>query len=67
MYRLENRYQDSGWELLSDKFYSVDMAIQTAKKYAKDAICYGMVRVINIQKQEVIVTFPAGCPHDPMY
>ena len=62
MFQLEHRYQDSGWESLGDKyrFSSIDEAVFTAAECAKDAISFGMVRVIDEQAQEIVVTFPAG-------
>lgn len=62
MFQLENRHQDSGWNTLGDKyrFASIDQAIFTAADCASDAMIFGMVRVIDEQAQEVIVTFPAG-------
>ncbi len=58
-YLIQNRYQDEGWgdiETKADK----DIAFRLAETYSKDAICYGMVRVIDTKLNEVLVTHPAG-------
>ena len=62
MFQLEYRHQDSGWNTLGDtyRFASIDQAILTAADCASDAIAFGMVRVIDEQTKEIIVTFPAG-------
>ncbi len=60
-YQLENRYQDSGWETLNDEQYHVEtVATKRARMLAKDVIAYGMVRVVDTQKNVVIITIPAG-------
>jgi len=60
MFQLQNRYQDSGWENLDEEYDSAKKAKKRALKLSKDAICYGMVRVVDVEKKQVIVTFPAG-------
>lgn len=61
-YRLQNRYQDSGWEWLEEAYSTNDLgaAIRTADKLSEDAIIYGMVRVVDIITQEVMATYAAG-------
>ena len=60
MYKLQNRYQDSGWEDLHIKFTNEKDAIQEASVLCKDAICYGMVRVVDMVNKRVVIEFPAG-------
>jgi hypothetical protein len=64
---LQNRYQDSGWENLDKEFDDIQEAINTAYELCKDAIIYGMVRVVKrgnfgveFDGATVIVEFPAG-------
>ena len=58
---LQNRYQDSGWGNLPDqRYYREQDAIKAAAGLSCDAICYGMVRVVDLSKGIVIKTFPAG-------
>ena len=59
-YQLQNRYQDSGWELLNEEFDSVGDAVITASRYSMKPIVYGMVRVVDVKLREIVVTFPAG-------
>jgi hypothetical protein len=62
-YFLQNRHQDSGWEDLSGdrfQFDSWQAAIDDAVRCSRDAICYGMVRVVDSVNCVVIQTFPAG-------
>ncbi len=56
-YRVENRYQDSGWSHLKD-FDNLEAAIVHASISATDAMVYGMTRVI--EDTEVLITFWAG-------
>ena len=62
MFQLENRYQDSGWETLGRKYCysSVDEAIPVAYRCGEDAISFGMIRIIDTEKKEVVITYPAG-------
>jgi hypothetical protein len=60
-YKLQNSYQDSGWENLNDEeYYTESVTIIRAQQLAKNAIAYGMVRVIDTKKNEIVVTVPAG-------
>jgi hypothetical protein len=59
-YKLQNRYQDSGWENLDEEFHTEKEAVQKASVLCQDAICYGMVRVVDLVEKQVIITFPAG-------
>ena len=60
-YQLQNCYQDSSWENLDDEAFSDPLLAEArAKELAKDAICYGMVRVVDLNKAKIIATFPAG-------
>jgi hypothetical protein len=60
-YQLQNRYQDSGWETLDrEKFDSLRKARKRARKLSKNAIAYGMVRVVNLVSKVVEVEYPAG-------
>lgn len=62
-YRLENRYQDTGWETMDRESYSTpDAAVDRAAKLSKN-IAYGMVRVVDTgtyNNSGVIKTFRAG-------
>jgi len=60
MFVLENRYQDSGWESLDERFHNLQMAKDCAYKLSKDAIAYGMIRIVDFNTGEVMVTYPAG-------
>ena len=58
-YKLEHRYQDSGWTLLDGEgFTDGNEAVKRAADLSKNSIAYGMVRVID--HNGVIITFPAG-------
>lgn len=65
-YYLQNRYQDSGWENLYqdantlEEFDDEHDACWYASKLSLNSICYGMVRVIDSEKNKVVITFPAG-------
>ena len=48
---------------LNEEFDSVAEAILTAASLSCNSICYGMVRVVDLQKKEVVTTFSAGAPH----
>lgn len=59
-YRLQNRYQDSGWETLDNEAYDLCRdAVYRASQLSKDAVAYGMVRVIDSLTGEVIVEYAA--------
>jgi len=58
-YRLQNRYQDSGWEDIPGGM-SRNVAVDRAWEMAKDSICNGMVRVISEDGKEVFTTYVAG-------
>ena len=58
MFRLQNRYQDGGWEDLDRSYGNAVMAINEAYELCQDSVCYGMVRVLLGDK--VVVEFPAG-------
>ena len=58
---MENRYQDSGWEPLDgEDFLNANAAARRAAGLSKDAICYGMVRVVDMAVKKVVVTYAAG-------
>jgi len=60
-YQLQNRYQDSGWETLEhEKFEYLTDANGRAKELSKNAVAYGMVRVVNRSTGNVEVEYPAG-------
>lgn len=63
-YQLENRYQSSGWELLAGESYDAEKdAIDRAATLSRDAIAYGMVRVIDRRGPAgptIVKTFSAG-------
>ena len=60
-YKLQHRYQDSGWEDMGEWHASPDDAVFRAVQCSANSICYGMVRVIDLCRNEVLVEFPAGC------
>jgi hypothetical protein len=60
-YQLQNSYQDSGWETIDGEAYYVEnVAVKRAAILSQDAICYGMVRVVDLQKGVVVCTYGAG-------
>jgi hypothetical protein len=60
-YRLQNRYQDSGWEYLAyEEFEHCGDAICRASELSEDAVAYGMVRVVDKKTGRVVITYPAG-------
>ena len=61
-YKLQNRYQDSGWEELGEQFSNLNDANRRAHDLSKDAICYGMVRVVDVTNGIVEAEYPAGGP-----
>lgn len=62
-FRIQNRYQDEGWEWTNDQFATEEEAVNFAVECACDAICYGMVRVIGSDGFEV-VCYGAGEGHN---
>jgi len=58
-FSLQNRYQDGGWEMLEKNIVDLDNALIRAKRCSKDAICYGMVRVMDANGT-VVRTYSAG-------
>ncbi len=58
-YVIQNRYEGEGWEFIQTKV-DKDIALRLAETYAKDAISYGMVRVIDTELNEILITYPAG-------
>jgi|APSaa5957512622_1039677.scaffolds.fasta_scaffold06372_5 hypothetical protein len=60
-FTLQNRYQDSQWEDAGHTdFYEEQPARIEAKILSKDSICYGMMRVVNLETSRVVATFSAG-------
>ena len=61
LYRLQNRYQDGGWEDLPDEIF-VDPHKATVRAYelCQQAVHYGMVRVVRNSDGKIVVEFPAG-------
>ena len=58
-YRLQNRYQDEGWSDLSgETFDHWPAADDRARLLSRDAIRYGMVRVVG--PDGPVVAYPAG-------
>lgn len=55
-YRLQNRFQDSGWEDLGVEFINCGDAICKASELADNA----MVRVIDTETNEIVITYAAG-------
>lgn len=60
MFKLQNRYQDEGWENTGFRFTEEWQALRKALECSCDSICYGMVRVINEDTGEIVVTYGAG-------
>ncbi len=60
MYKIQNRYQDSGWMDLDRGDLSAGNACSMAFELSKDSIAFGMTRVINTETGEVLVEYPAG-------
>ena len=61
-FRIQNRYQDGGWEDCSDWLDQAE-AFRRANEYARDAISCGMVRILD-QFGRVIRTWAAGSGDD---
>lgn len=58
-YRLQNRYQDSGWESLAyEEFEHCGDAICRASELSEDAVAYGMVRVVDKKTGRVVIAYP---------
>jgi hypothetical protein len=58
-YRLQNRYQDEGWSDLPGEIFAHWIAADDrARQLSRDAICYGMVRVVDADGP--VVYYPAG-------
>ena len=60
MYKIQNKYQDGGWEDLGFRYLVKSQSLEKALECSCDAICYGMVRIINEDTDEVVVTYAAG-------
>lgn len=60
MFKLQNRYQDEGWEELGIRFEEEWRALRRALECSSDAISYGMIRIINEDTGEIVATFGAG-------
>jgi len=63
IFYLQNRYQDSNWTTLSDlkySFYSREEAEKVAEELSKEAMFFGMVRVMPEKINRKITTFAAG-------
>ncbi len=58
-FEIQTKYQDGCWETVKTTL-DKKRALGLAKKYSKDAICYGMVRVVDTVEGKILVTHPAG-------
>ena len=56
-YKLQNSYQDSNWEDIGISYHTKIVATEYAKDLIKDV--YGMLRVIDTETNEIIITIPA--------
>ena len=56
-YKLESRLQDEGWQDTQQGYDFLDQAIDWAMQ--KDGVHWGMIRVIDTVKNEVVAEFPA--------
>lgn len=64
-YFLQNRYQDSGWEDIPKERYALaGDAICKASELSDNAICNGMVRVVDSFTGKVLIEYAAGRGHD---
>ena len=59
-YKLQNRYQDSGWENLNEECSHLETAKHRAYELSKNSIAYGMVRVVNRATGAIEAEYPAG-------
>jgi len=71
VYKIQKRYQDSGWiDVLTNDhprpqlFTSGIAALRQAEEWSRDAIAYGMCRVVNVRRNHVLFEFAAG--HEPL-
>lgn len=60
---LEHRYQDSGWESSGPERLGLFDAIVLAEQRSRNAIAWGMCRVVNAHNGDPIFSFSAG--HQP--
>lgn len=64
LFRLENRYQDEGWESLNEFYIDAVEAAHKAAEKAYSGIYYGMVRVVDTTTGAPVITFRAGITPD---
>jgi len=71
VYKIQNRYQDSGWEdVLRNDAPSAQLftraidALRIAEEWSRNAVVYGMCRVVNVRHNSVLFEFAAG--HEPL-
>lgn len=58
-YRIQNRYQDGGWEEANLYFKNLADAISKAEKCSSDSIAWGMVRIVDAD-DKILHTYGAG-------
>lgn len=58
-FRLENRFQDTNWEPIDESYEFCGDAICRASELA-DHPLMGMVRVVDSETSQVMVTYAAG-------
>ena len=59
-YALHNRYQDGGWKDTDLRYARKREAKKEAKARAAKGMFWGMVRVVDLVKEEVVKVYPAG-------
>lgn len=65
-FKLQNRYQDSGWEDFggtnrqNDIYEDESIACGEALEFSKNSMFYGMLRVVELGTKNVIATYTAG-------
>lgn len=64
-FKLQNRYQDGGWESMHDEYDDLLTAVCKAADCSYDAICCGMVRVLD--GDNVVIEYGAGSKGVPSF
>lgn len=59
-YKIQHRYQDSGWQDTDCESDSLERAFVLGRKMASNSIAYGMVCIVDTECREVIKTWAAG-------
>ena len=63
-YILENRYESDNWKALGpEETFDLGFdANKRAEELSKNSICYGMVRVVDMEQKQITAIFSDGHP-----